>query len=56
MCCNAYQSSAHVFDGGDAVASEVELSFIEGVGELWGALYELCCYFHPSYKVCDLGV
>jgi hypothetical protein len=32
------QCGAHVLDGGQFVAAEVELAFVEGIGELGGLL------------------
>ena len=40
------EGGAHVFDRDQLVAPEVQLTLVEGVGELGGALDQICCYFH----------
>lgn len=50
------ESGAHVFDEWEFVASEIELSFVEGVGELMWVLDEFSSDFHNGiyYKGFDL--
>ncbi len=41
-----YECGSHILNGCELVAPEVELPFVEGVGELGGLLDEFSCNLH----------